>query len=315
LLTTLISFFVDLILPVTVGFLLRYAASVKARTIDRLMLVQLFLLLPITTSLTFWVVSINATLIWLPLIGVLMILLPGAVGLSYLRLKFQDPLEQGSFLMSVMLANRGVVGAVSLFILFGETGYAYAQLTMMLAPPIVYLLCFPLAQYFRHISKYKNKYSISIRSLFLNPRQLPLLGIVIGSILNLLDIARPRPVGVALPFLIHIGAWLFLVPVGYSFNPVQIRHYIFKIWDILIIRHLITPAIIAFLGYLIGYRGIILSCIMILSGSPVAITAVVVSKLFGLKTDLASSGFVLSTSVYLIFVFPMYYLLARHLLL
>jgi len=311
-LTTIISFACDLILPVTVGFLLKHLAVFNTRTIDRMMLVQLFVLLPISTALSFWIVSIDSSLFWLPLIGVLMILLPGGMGLSYFRLKFKDPLEQGSFLLSVMLANRGVVGAISLFILFGETGYAYAQLTMMLAPPIVYLLCFPLAQYFGHIGKNNSKYHMSLRSLFLNPRQLPMLGIIIGLILNFSDIPRPIPLGIALTFLIHIGAWLFLVPVGYSFNPARIRHYIFKIWDILIIRHILTPGIIAFLGYLIGYRGIILACIVVLSGSPVAINAVVVSKLFNLKTDLASSGFILSTSVYLFFVFPMYYMFVRY---
>jgi hypothetical protein len=312
-LTTLISFFADLVLPVTVGFLLRRAPGIKARTIDRMMLVQLFVLLPIATALSFWVVSLDTALIWLPLIGVLMILLPGAVGFSYFRSRFQDPLEQGSFLLSVMLANRGVVGAISLFILFGETGYAYAQLTMMLAAPVLYLICFPMAQYFGQAGKQEKEYRVSFRSLFFHPRQLPLLGILVGLALNLSELPRPKPLGAALPFLIHLGAWLFLVPVGHSFDPIRIRHYIFKIWDVLAIRHVLTPALLAFLGYLIGYRGTVLACIVVLAGCPVAINAVVVSKLFSLKPDLASSGFILSTSIYLVFLFPMYYLFATHL--
>jgi predicted permease len=311
-LTAIVSFCCDLILPVIVGFMLRRLSTLDAKIMDRIMLLQLFLLLPISTALSFWVVSIEPFLLGLPFIGALMILLPGAMGLSYLRLRFQDPLEQGSFLLSVMLANRGVVGAISVFIIFGETGYAYAQLTMMLAPPIVYLLCFQLAQHFSRIGTHNNIDRMSFKSLFLHPRQLPLLGIILGLVLNICKIPRPKPLGLALPFLIHIGAWLFLVPIGYSFNPARIRPYIFKIWDILIIRHILTPGLIAMIGYLVGYRGTALSCLVVLSGSPVAITAVVVSKLFDLKTDLASSGFIMSTSFYLCLVFPMYYLLIRH---
>ena len=311
-LTAIVSFCCDLILPVIVGFMLRRLSTLNAKIMDRIMLLQFFLLLPISTALSFWAVSIEPFLLGLPFIGALMILLPGGMGLSYLRLRFKDPLEQGSFLLSVMLANRGVVGAISVFIIFGETGYAYAQLTMMLAPPIIYLLCFQLAQHFSRIGNHDNIDRMSFKSLFLHPRQLPLLGIILGLVLNICKIPRPKPLGQALPFLIHIGAWLFLVPIGYSFNPARIRPYIFKIWDILIIRHIITPGLIALIGYLIGYRETALSCLVVLSGSPVAITAVVVSKLFDLKTDLASSGFIMSTSFYLCLVFPMYYLLIRH---
>ena len=74
-----ISMFVDLILPVTTGFLIRYITAVRTEIIDRLMLIQLYILLPVTTALTFWGVNLSAALIGLPLTGVVMILLPGAV--------------------------------------------------------------------------------------------------------------------------------------------------------------------------------------------------------------------------------------------
>jgi len=277
-----------------------------------MMLAQLFVLLPISTSLSFWVVRIEPILLGLPFLGALMNLLPGGIALSFFRRRFRNPPEQGSYVLSAMLVNRGIVGAISVFLIFGETGYAYAQLTMMLAPPIIYLLGFQLAQHFNRIGNHRSIARVSFKSLFFNPRQLPVLGMIVGLVLNICNIPRPRQLGQMLPFLIHIGAWLFLVPIGYSFNPSRIRPYVFKIWDVLIIRHIITPGMIALIGYLVGYRETALACLVVLSGSPVATTAVVVSKLFDLNTDLASSGFLVSTLLYLFLMFPLYYLLIRY---
>ena len=70
------------------------------------------------------------------------------------------------------------------------------------------------------------------------------------------------------------------------------------------VKFVFTPAVIYLLSLLVGMSGVGRDVTVILAFSPTAILAVVTSKLFDLDVHMAMAAFVMTTTLYLIFVLP-----------
>ncbi len=305
----ILYFFIDLVLPLAIGYLLRRFRVLKMAVFDRVMLANLVVFVTALTLFSLWNLDLRVRYVWLPVLGVLMQLLAGAVGFLMVRGQRLKPIDEGSFLISAMLSNRGVVGVLSLFVLFGETGYAYAQMIMLLAPVVTYAFCFPLAGWYRHAEQAETGTRPSLWAALVNVTQIPTLAVVAGLALSAADVPRPEAIATVFPFLVHLTAWLFGVPLGYSLEFSEIGRYWKNIGSLSLIKFIITPAAVYGLAVLLGFSGIPLACLVILSCSPTAINAVIVAKLQGLNVHLSMSAFVLTTVVYLAVVLPILFLI------
>ncbi|NQU10864.1 transporter, partial [bacterium] len=169
--TKLLFLCFDLILPLAAGYFLARRVSIPERVFNRGMMVGITAVAPALALASFWCATLSLRMVWIPLLGVLMQLVPGLIGYWRVGRKYSDPLEQGSYLLSVMLSNRGVVGRLSVYFLYGLQGYAYAQLSMLLAPVVVYLFCFPMAQSYRDRHTGAASTRSGLRKLFTGPTQ------------------------------------------------------------------------------------------------------------------------------------------------
>jgi len=299
----ILYFFLDLILPLTVGYILCRRPRVM-RVLDKVMVVNLMTLGPVLSTLSFWAIQLRPALLWLPFLGLAMQLIPGGVAFLRARRKFVDPRDQGSYILSTMLSNRGTVGVLTAFLLLGEASYAPAQLIMLLAPAVTYFFCFPLAQRFRtEHGEHQHSRPPLISSLF-NRNMAPALGIIAGLALNYSGMKRPDVMATAFPWLLHANMWLFILPLGAAINLDKMHCYWRDICELLGIKFVLTPAVVYALARLANLARENIPVVVILACAPTAILAVVAVKLHDLNIHLAMAAFVLTTLTYLVVILP-----------
>ena len=303
--------FTDLLLPLVVGYLLHQKGLAGGRFIDGLIFVNIRFLITLLSLLSFWVLPITWELVWIPLFGALFVLLPLLISLPVALHRHKKPLNRGAYLISVMLANIGTIGGVCAFILYSEIGIAYSQLVGACQNVLLMLLCFPLAQYFheKHVGvsrRHKMRWR-DLRDKFLNWNQVGLLGMVAGAALNLCNIPRPDSVGPVFQWLVHISAWISLLPVGCLIDFHRAACYIPQVLDFIPLRFLVLPAVLWGSAHLAFSDPILLGSLLIFSAAPTAINAVITSQLYKLNVNLAIANFLLTTGLFLLVVFPLLY--------
>jgi len=296
--------FADIILPLIVGYLCRYQKRFREPFFNNMMSMNVLCLIPILAGLSCWVIRFNADLFWLPVFGLLLGVIPGVAAYLCSAGKFEDYLERGSYLISAILSNFGTLGGLCAFIILGENGYAYTQLAVLLQNAGLFLFCFPLAQYYYQKSLQGARKPIGYSRLFFNWNQLPVVGLFIGAGLNYSGIARPESLGILFDPLVHFAAWTALMPIGFSLELEEMRQYFRKIAILIPIKFVINPGIAFILtGLLISDRQVI-QTILIMSFTPTAINAVITAKLHGLNLNIAMAAFVLTTTIFILLIFP-----------
>lgn len=186
-----------------------------------------------------------------------------------------------------MLSNIGTMAGLAAYFLFGEMSFAYTQLFATPQNVLMVVFAFPLAQYYRdrYLQQQSGaRFHVDFRKMFLTPKQLGFVGMLVGLGLHWAGVTRPVVLAEAFPYLIHVRAWIALVPVGYKLNFVQASKY---------------------------YRGILsmlpLKFVLVSAAAPSAINTVVTSTLFQLDVDLSVAAFLLTTGTYILVVVPLFY--------
>jgi predicted permease len=223
-------------------------------------------------------------------------------------------LSQGSYIMSVMLSNVGTLGGVCAFILYSDVGFAYSQIIASCQNFLLVVLCFPLAQYYynRHISAFSTDLKkTSILKKFISWNQISVVGICIGLYLNAKGVQRSDFLTSFFHFMVHFGAWVALVPVGYLINFSKIRHYYWKVFDIVVVRFLIVPTAIYLTGCIFFTDRVLLNSLLICAMAPTAINAVLTAKLYKLNVNLPAASFVSTTALFLLVIFPILFFVIK----
>lgn len=85
------------------------------------------------------------------------------------------------------------------FILYGEVGFAYAQIVGVFQNLVMLFICFPMGYYFRFRSIHQNEPfamgALNWSSVFINWNQLSGVGMVLGIMLYVMDVPRPEIFG------------------------------------------------------------------------------------------------------------------------
>jgi predicted permease len=302
----LLYFVFDLILPLAVGWWCRRQGWFSERLGNRVMFANQMTLQPLLCLLSLWVVSLDRTMLWLPVLGVIMQVVPGAIGWWWMRGRLAEPLEQGSYLLACMLSNRGTVGIVSVYVVAGETGYGLSVLVMLFAQFVVQFVGFPVSAYYARQGRPAEQGREPWWRVLVNWKQLPVLGIAGGLALNWAGTPRPAWCADWFPWLVHVMSWLFILPIGYGLDFRELRHYWRRVADMLGIKFILTPLVMWLLILPLGLDRQAQLVTMILAFSPTAINAVVVAKLHDLNTHLAIAAFMLTTVIYLLIVLPLF---------
>ncbi len=301
-------FFIDLLLPLTVGYLCRRHTKLDDDFFQRMMTLSLMLVYPVTALLGFWATKLTPELIWLPVLGIVMSGIPGIFAYFRAKAKYAGMLDQGSYVMAGTMSNTLTLGGISTFIIYGETGFAYVQLITLLGTLYLFVVCFPIAQWYAMKGGEGRGERLSVASVVFSRNQLPALGLLIGAALYYSGIPRPAWAGASFDPLVHIGAWTSLLPVGFSVDFRAMRQYWLGIVDMTVIKFVLTPLLMYAIARMVISDPIALDAILITASTPTAILSVIAVKMNRLNVHITMAAFVLTTVVYLLLVYPLQFL-------
>ena len=302
----LVYVFTDLIAPLIVGYFLHRKKLLPEGFTNWLIKFNVIVVYTLLTLLSFWVLPLSRDLLILFPFGALYVIVPGIIGALTFAKRHKSLLNRGAYVMSAMLSNIGTLGGVCAFILYDETGFAYTQIIGSCQNILLVLVCFPLAQYYheKHFAENKVEHSASWREKLFSINQISILGIFLGLLLNANGIARPEFLTATFQGLVHFGAWVSLLPVGFLLNFSHTKYYYNRVWDLAILRFVIVPAFIFFASRIFFDDRILLNTLLICAMAPTAINAVLTSRLYKLNVNLAITSFIMTTAIFLLILFP-----------
>ena len=305
--------FTDLATPLLAGYIAYQRGRISDALCNALIRFNIIVMATLLAVLSFWVMPLSKSLLWLPLFSALFMLVPGSIAYLTFARRHKDALSRGAYYMSAMLTNIGTIAGLSAFILYDEVGFAYVQIVSSFQVGLLVLVCFPLAAMFRaQGAKEGTRVHLSLRELFLTPNQVPVLGLIAGLALNVYGVERPAVLGTAFQALVHIGAWTALFPVGWLVDFSRALPYIKKTADLIPLRFLLTPLIFFGLCRLLFADSVLIGSVLLIAAAPTAINAVLTARLYKLNVDLTVASFLVTTVIYLLLFYPLFFLYVTH---
>ena len=306
----IIFVFTDIILPLVTGYYLKRKNLMSGDMCNLLIRINIVVFCTILTLLSFWVLPLSPQLLWLPLLGILFTIVPGFIGWAFFARRFKDYLQRGAYVVSALLSNIGAVAGLCSFIVYGEIGYAYVQLVATFQNMLLVILCFPLAQYYfakETATLRQTKLKLSFREMFLTINQVPVLGMAAGILLQLSGVDRPLFLGTVSQSLVHLVAWISMVPVGYLIDFGQARSYYGRVLDMIPLRFVIVPGLFYLCMKNVFTDQVLLGTLIITAAAPGAVNSVVTARLYKLDVDLTIACFLLTMVVFVLVVFPVFF--------
>lgn len=309
--------FTDLIAPLVVGYLCRRFNVISDKFCNKLIKINIRIIVSILSFLSFWTLKISLDLLWLPIFGILACVVPGVIAKFTFSSSYKNLNDRGAYMMASMLSNIGTLSGLCAFIVYGIQGFAYLQIVAMFQTLFTLCVCFPLANYYHNkaISRTrKHNAQISIRALLFNLNQLPVLAMIIGFILAINDVNRPQICYDIFNSLVHIGAWAGLLPVGYITKFDKAKYFLRKTIDIAVVKFIVLPIIAYFVVINLFDDPVLIGSMIIAFSAPTAINAVLACSIYKLNVNIAISSFISTTIIFLFIIFPLYFFVIKDLL-
>ena len=305
----------DLILPLIVGYLLYQRRLLSDAVVNLLIRINVIVFFTLLSLFSFWALPLTRDLLILPAFFAFIILFPGFISWRFLGRRFHSPIDRGTHLISALLSNIGTLGGICAYIIYGEPGFAYAQIGGACQNLILVLLAFPAAQYYYLLHKNSGRSARldgrAFLGLLISWNQLSLLGMAAGLLLNLFGAVRPPVLSSAFSYLIHISAWFAMLPVGSLINFRRARHFVYLTLDMIFLRFLLVPLVAYFAARLVISDPVIRNALVLFAGVPAAINATLTARLYHLNVDYTIAVFLVTTVLYLTVLFPAVFFLFR----
>ena len=311
----LIYLFTDLILPLIVGYLLYQRQMLSDTTVNRLIRINVVVFFTLLSFFSFWALPLTQDLLILPAFFAFIILFPGFLSWRFLGRRFHSPIDRGTHLISALLSNIGTLGGICAYIIYGERGFAYAQIGGACQNLVLVLLAFPIAQYYYLLHKTHGRTARlegrGFLGLLISWNQLSILGMAAGLALNAADITRPPILSEAFSYIIHVSAWFAMLPVGSLINFRRARRFVYLTLDMIFLRFLVVPLVTFTAARLLISDPIVQNALVIFASVPAAINATLTARLYHLNVDYTIAVFLVTTVLYLTILFPVTFFLFR----
>ena len=311
----LIYLFTDLILPLIVGYLLYQRRLFSDTAVNRLIRMNVIVFFTLLSLFSFWALPLTRDLLMLPAFFIFIILFPAFISWRLLGRRFHTPIDRGTHLISALLSNIGTMCGLCAYIIYGERGFAYAQIGSALQNLTMVMLAFPIAQYYYLLHKNHGRSArLEARGflgLLVSWNQLSILGMTAGLLLNASGIARPPVLSEAFSYIIHIAAWFSMLPIGSLINFRRARHFVYLTLDMIFLRFLLLPAVTFVTARIFISDPIVQNSLVIFASAPAAINATLTARLYQLNVDYTIAVFLVTTILYLTILFPITFFLFR----
>jgi predicted permease len=265
--------------------------------------------------LVIWPMQLSRQLIWLPVVGLVLILVITALSAGIFYFLEPDRKRRLTLVLAAGLSNTGYTGgAFVCYVLFGMAGLAMANIYLLLSVPAFYLFYLPYLKVRELRSKDRNA---ELKFDFLlDFRLLPIPAIIVAIILNLTSIKSPAFIVKfhIVDILVYIASSLSFFAIGLRVKLSRLKNYINLYFLIAAVKFILTPAVailIIALLVLVGQNlnDMVRKVIIILSATPSAVLMVTMSNVFDLDGPLASALWVVTMAIFVAIVVPVLFFL------
>ncbi len=198
--------------------------------------------------------------------------------------------KRGVILQGIYRSNFAILGIPLVDYICGDDAIGIASMMVATIIPLFNILAVVALERFRdgklHILK-------MLKGVITNPL---ILGCGLGMIFLLLGIKLPDVVEKSVSDVAKIATPLAIITLGASFKFKSVKGYIKEITVVTLSKLVISPLIGIAFGAMLGFRGEALACLLVIFGSPVAVSSFAMSQQMGGDADLAALDVVITST-------------------
>ena len=260
--------------------------------------------------LVIWRMQLSRQLIWLPIVGLCLMLTSTALSIGLFSFLKLDRRSQLTLILAGGLSNIGYTGgAFVCYALFGAVGLALANIYLLLYLPTLYLVFLPLLKV-RELRMKDSNAGFRL-SQVLDPRCLAIPAIITAIILNLTNVKPPDFVSKfhIIDIFVYTASSLSFFAIGLRVKLSRLKNYINLYFPLAAVKFILTPAAALLIIWLLALTGrnldgLVEKVIIVLSATPSAVLMVTMSNVFDLDGPLASALWVVTMAAFAAIVVP-----------
>lgn len=224
--------------------------------------------------------------------GAITVLILFTLAEIYAYFRISEPNNKGVFTQGVFRSNLGIAGLAFIQNAYGEAGVAAGAVYMGLITILLNILSVITLSRTAQGSM-GDKVQSMIRNIVRNPL---IIAIVIALILNALRVPLPEFVLQTFRYLANLALPLALICAGATFDWRSIRRVSDVSLQASVGRLVLAPVVAVGVGGVLGFRGMDMGILFLMTATPVAAASYVMAKAMG-ANDVAAANIVGLTTV------------------
>ena len=311
----LVSMLAVLVVGLVSGYLASSRFGLPEHLAKKIMTVVLVCFNWLIALLVIWPMNLSRQLIWLPIVGVVLLLTSTALSAGIFYFLEPDRRSRLTLILAGGMSNIGYTGgAFVCYVLFGTAGLALANIYLLLCLPTFYLIYLPILKV-RELRTEDRSTRLKLNFL-LDFRMLAIPAIIAAIILNLTNVKSPAFIAKfhIIDILVYIASSLSFFAIGLRVKLSRLKNYINLYFPIAAVKFILTPAVALLIIALLALtgqnlNGLVQKVIIVLSATPSAVLMVTMSNVFDLDGPLASALWVVTMAIFAAIVVPVLFFL------
>ncbi|MBE7049803.1 MAG: AEC family transporter [Ruminococcaceae bacterium] len=236
-------------------------------------------------------------------VGVLAVFVVGYFAVMHLTDKNSS---RGVILQGFFRGNFAILGIPIVNYICGENSGATAALMVAYVIPVFNVLAVIALERFRDESEKTSPLKV-LKGIVLNPL---IIGCIIGTVFFAFGIKLPKVIEKPIDDMASAATPLAIISLGFDFDFSLIKGYAKENIIVSLGRLVIIPLVMMPLAVYFGFSGEALACLLVVFGSPVAVSSFAMSQQMGGDEKLCAQIIVLTSALCLLTLFVWIYVLS-----
>lgn len=293
-------------LLMALGYFLKQIQFAKKETFDAVNKMVFRIFLPVLLFYNIYTTEsariFDFSLILFTVIAVLAVFLLGWVSVLALS---KENTKRGVMLQGFFRSNYAILGIPLIGYVCGDDARGLASLMAAVVVPLFNVLAVIALERFREGKPNPKKMLLGVLK---NPL---IIACVLGMVFFGFGIKLPSVLEKTVGELSKVATPLAIIVLGASFTFSAIKGYRKEITIVVLARLVIVPLLMLSAAALLGFRNEAIACLLVVSGSPVAVSSFAMAQQMGGDEELAAQIIVISSAFCLVTLFVWIFLLSH----
>jgi len=295
---------VPIFLLISLGYALRAFNVVKKETFNAMNKLVFKVFLPILLFKNIYETDIGKVFdlryFCFIVVGVICVFIVGYVAVMFIT---KDDSRRGVMLQGFFRSNFAILGLPLIKSICGEKSGGLASLTVAIVVPLFNVLAVIALERFRNGNV---ELKPMLKGIITNPL---IIACALGVAFVALGINLPNVFEKSISDISSIASPLAMIILGASFTFSSLKGYGKDVTITVAVRLIIIPLIILSIAALMEFRGEAIACLMVVFGSPVAVSSFAMAQQMGGDEKLAAQVVVVSSATRVLTIFGWVFLI------